>query len=93
MRFGRASEALAGEQRMLIDETIDMDLAAIEEELEAQAPVKQQRKRAGRQPLPQPSRYSTAIRQPPGTPEHIGMRKVAFARFLHRASGCVAEST
>lgn len=52
VRFGKASEALAGEQRMLFDETVDMDLAAIEEELEAQAPVKRQRKRAGRQPLP-----------------------------------------
>ena len=52
VRFGKASEALVGEQRMLFDETVDMDLAAIEEELEAQAPIKRQRKRAGRQPLP-----------------------------------------
>ena len=52
IRFGKASEALAGEQRLLFEETVDMDLAAIDEELEAQAPAKRQRKRAGRQPLP-----------------------------------------
>lgn len=52
VRFGKASEALVGEQRMLFDEAVDMDLAAIEEELETQAPVKRQRKRAGRQRLP-----------------------------------------
>ena len=52
IRFGKASEALAGEQRMLFEETVDMDLAAIEDELDGQAPVKRQRKRAGRQPLP-----------------------------------------
>ena len=52
VRFGKASEVLAGEQRMLFDETVDIDLAAIEEELEGQAPAKRQRKRAGRQPLP-----------------------------------------
>jgi transposase len=52
VRFGKASEALVGEQRLLFDETVDMDLAAIDEELHSQAPVKQPRKRAGRQPLP-----------------------------------------
>lgn len=52
VRFGKASEALVGEQRLLFDETVDMDLAAIDEELEGQAPAKRQRKRAGRQPLP-----------------------------------------
>ena len=52
VRFGKASEALAGEQRLLFEETVDMDLAAIEEELESQAPAKRKRKRAGRQPLP-----------------------------------------
>lgn len=52
VRFGKASEALAGEQRMLFDETVDMDLAAIEEELEGQTAAKRQRKRAGRQALP-----------------------------------------
>ncbi|MCP2012114.1 hypothetical protein L1274_005873 [Duganella sp. HSC-15S17] len=39
VRFGNASEALVGEQRMLFDETVDMDLAAIEKELEGQAPA------------------------------------------------------
>ncbi|WP_377701206.1 IS66 family transposase [Pseudoduganella sp. UC29_71] len=52
IRFGKASEALVGEQRLLFEETVDMDLAAIEEELEGQAPAKRQRQRAGRQPLP-----------------------------------------
>lgn len=52
VRFGKASEALVGEQRLLFDETVDMDLAAIDAELEGQAPTKRQRKRAGRQPLP-----------------------------------------
>ena len=52
VRFGKTSEALAGEQRLLFEETVDMDVAAIEEELETQAPVKRQRKGAGRQPLP-----------------------------------------
>jgi transposase len=52
VRFGKASEALVGEQRMLFDETVDMDLAAIDEELRGQAPTKAPRKRAGRQPLP-----------------------------------------
>lgn len=33
VRFGKASEVLVGEQRLLFDETVDMDLAAIEEEL------------------------------------------------------------
>jgi transposase len=52
VRYGKASEALVGEQRMLFDETVDMDLAAIDEELHSQAPTRQPRKRAGRQPLP-----------------------------------------
>lgn len=52
VRYGKASEALVGEQRTLFDETVDMDLAAIDEELHSQAPTKQPRKRAGRQPLP-----------------------------------------
>ncbi len=50
IRFGKASEALAGEQRLLFEETVDTDLAAIEEELDTQAPIKRPRKRAGRQP-------------------------------------------
>lgn len=52
IRFGKASEALVGEQRLLFEETVDTDLAAIEEELEGQAPAKRPRKRAGRQALP-----------------------------------------
>jgi transposase len=52
VRFGKASEALVGEQRLLFDETVDMDLAAIDEELHSQASSKPPRKRAGRQPLP-----------------------------------------
>lgn len=52
IRFGKASEALVGEQRLLFEETVDTDLAAIEEELDGQAPAKRQRRRAGRQPLP-----------------------------------------
>jgi transposase len=52
IRFGKASEALVGEQRLLFEETVDTDLAAIEEELEGQAPAKRQRRRAGRQALP-----------------------------------------
>ena len=52
IRFGKASETLAGDQRLLFDETVDMDLAAINEELESQAPTKRERQRAGRQSLP-----------------------------------------
>nr|GEU28589.1 hypothetical protein [Tanacetum cinerariifolium] len=37
IRFGKASEALVGEQRLLFEETVDTDLAAIEEELETAA--------------------------------------------------------
>ena len=37
---------------MLFDETVDMELASIEEELAQQEPAKRQRKRAGRQALP-----------------------------------------
>lgn len=52
IRFGKASEALAGEQRLLFEESVDIDLAAIKEGLDTQAPAKPQRKRAGRQALP-----------------------------------------
>lgn len=52
IRFGKASETLVVEQRLLFEETVDMNLAAIEEELEGQAPAKRQRQRADRQPLP-----------------------------------------
>lgn len=50
IRFVKASETLVGEQRLLFKETVDMDLATIEEELEGQMPAKRQRSRAGRQP-------------------------------------------
>jgi transposase len=52
VRFGKASEVLTGEQRLLFEDTVEMDLAAIEDEIEGQAPVKSRRARAGRQPLP-----------------------------------------
>src|SRR5471032_465063 len=55
IRFGKASGTLIGEQRLLLEETVDTDIAAIEEELEGQAPAKRQRKRAGRQQVPRPS--------------------------------------
>jgi transposase len=52
IRYGKASEVLTGEQRSLFEEEVDMDLAAIEGELENQASSKPARKRAGRQALP-----------------------------------------
>lgn len=52
VRYGKASEVLTGEQRSLFEEAIEMDLAAIEEELATQATTKPQRQRAGRQALP-----------------------------------------
>ncbi|MDQ2819768.1 MAG: hypothetical protein M3Y65_05115 [Pseudomonadota bacterium] len=52
MRFRKASEALAGEQCILFEETVAIDLAAVEEELESRVQAKRPRKRAGRQPLP-----------------------------------------
>jgi transposase len=52
IRFGKASEMLVGEQRQLFEETVDIDLAAIEEELDGEAPAKRKRTRAGRQALP-----------------------------------------
>ena len=52
IRYGKASEVLSGEQRSLFEEAVDMDLAAIEGELESQASNKPARKRAGRQALP-----------------------------------------
>jgi transposase len=58
MRFGTKSEALNGEQRDLFQETLDGDLAAIEQEIDtAQAALqpeapKPPRPRAGRQPIP-----------------------------------------
>jgi transposase len=53
IRYGKASEVLSGEQRSLFEEAVEMDLAAIEGELESQASSKPARKRAGRQALPQ----------------------------------------
>jgi hypothetical protein len=40
VRFGKASEAIVREQRMLFNETVDMDLAAIDEELRSPATTK-----------------------------------------------------
>lgn len=37
IRYGKASEVLTGEQRSLFEEAVDIDLAAIEGELENQA--------------------------------------------------------
>ena len=52
IRYGKASEVLSGEQRSLFEEAVDMDLAAIEGELESQATSTPTRKRTGRQALP-----------------------------------------
>ena len=52
IRYGKASEMLTGEQRELFEEAVDMDLAAIEDEIERQASPKPPRKRVGRQSLP-----------------------------------------
>jgi transposase len=56
VRFGASSEALTAEQRDLFQETMDSDIAAALEELgkqeQAPLPGRQQRERAGRQPLP-----------------------------------------
>ena len=52
IRYGKASEVLTGEQRSLFEEAVDMDLAAIEQELENQTSVKPASKRAGRKALP-----------------------------------------
>lgn len=38
VRFGKASEAQVGEQRLLFDVTVDIDLAAIAEELHRSPP-------------------------------------------------------
>jgi len=52
IRYGKASEVLTGEQRSLFEEAVDVDLAAIEQELENQTSVKPASKRAGRKALP-----------------------------------------
>ena len=59
IRFAHKSEALSAEQRDLFDETWEVDLAAMQAELDAQAAAlaqgrpKARRPRAGRQPLPE----------------------------------------
>jgi transposase len=59
IRFAHKSEALSAEQRDLFDETWQVDLAAMQAELDAQAAAlaqgrpKARRPRAGRQPLPE----------------------------------------
>ncbi len=54
IRFGVKNEALSPEQRDLFHETVDADCAAIEAEVELQIPeLRAQRRRAGRQPLPE----------------------------------------
>ena len=53
IRFGHKNEAFSPEQRDLFQETWNVDLGAIEAEVEQAAPqVKAARLRAGRQPLP-----------------------------------------
>ncbi len=55
IRFGRQSESLAAEQKVLFEETWGPDLSAIEAEVEAQesdSTPRPKRKHAGRQPLP-----------------------------------------
>jgi transposase len=54
IRYGKASEVLTGEQRLLFEEMVDMDLAAIEQELEneTQPKPRSKRKHPGRQTLP-----------------------------------------
>lgn len=54
IQFGKKSEALAGEQRELFDETVMADLSAMEDELLGLQDKKPAapRQRAGRQPLP-----------------------------------------
>jgi transposase len=54
IRYGKVSEVLTGEQRWLFEEMVDMDLAAIEQELEneTQPKPKAKRKHPGRQTLP-----------------------------------------
>lgn len=53
IRYGKVSEALTGEQRSLFNETVDMDVAAIEAELEDEQPApRTKRKHTGRQSPP-----------------------------------------
>nr|WP_170162383.1 IS66 family transposase [Caldimonas tepidiphila] len=55
LKFASRREAFSGEQRSLLEETIDADLAAIEQELEQLSPTpqtEQQKNRPRRAPLP-----------------------------------------
>lgn len=58
MRFGVKSEAMTIEQRLLFEDDVDQDQAAVQAKLEAAAPADDKaatkpRSRAGRQPLPE----------------------------------------
>ena len=54
VRFGHKNEAFAPEQRNLFQETWNVDLGAIEAEVEQAAPaLRAKRQSAGRQPLPE----------------------------------------
>ncbi|RSZ55239.1 hypothetical protein HF313_22855 [Massilia atriviolacea] len=52
IQFSKTSKSLLGEQHLSFEETVDMDLAAIEEELYAEVPAERKRERVGCQPLP-----------------------------------------
>lgn len=60
--YGKASKVLSGEQRSLFEEAVEMDLAAIEPELESQASTTPARKCAGRRG---PAARTAAYRAPP----------------------------
>lgn len=66
-QFGKRSEQLSGEQRSLLDETVDADLAAIEEELAQLSPAQgEQRNKPKRTALP-PQLPRVEIRHEPDT--------------------------
>lgn len=75
IRFGKA---LVGEQRLLFEETVDTDLAAIEEELEGQAPAKR------------PSRASAANVAP--TWSRSARTSASNWTWSRRASSCTTTS-
>ena len=55
LKFGARSEQFSGEQRSLLEETIDADIAAIERELEkaqSKPPAQREKAQPKRQPLP-----------------------------------------
>mgnify|MGYP000387829277 CR=1 FL=1 len=70
-------------------EADDMDVAAIEEELEPQAPVKRQRKGAGRQPLPQHLERIEHPRRPDGREAWAGIVSMirAWVQLINERSG------